>query len=82
MPLSRYAMFRIPPTLKAEKRDHVGNEVAQYLEEMANRLGKEGWEFIGVHQVGLERPPGCLTAFSGRSGIPEIHYIAAFRREL
>jgi hypothetical protein len=39
--------------------------VAEQLENIINAYAEKGWEFVGMHDVTIEIPPGCIGGLLG-----------------
>lgn len=73
--LHEYKMVQIPPTIALQTKEK-GNEAALYLEQLTNKMAKEGWEFYRVDPVGIYTPGGCL----GGQGQTSQYNVVTFRR--
>lgn len=76
----QYSMIQVPPTVSVREKDYKGREAAEYLEQKANVMAEDGWEFYRVDSVGVQIQPGCLGALQGKSTAQEVFYVITFRR--
>ena len=75
-----YRMVQIPPTITVKPA--AGNEAAIYLQSIVNENAAQGWEFIRVDTIGINVPPGCLTALLGGQSTTQHYYVVTFRRNV
>lgn len=75
-----YKMVYLSLAFSAPEVDQGGDEVALYLQSVANEQAAEGWEFYRVDALGAAGQLGRLaTLFGGGSG-QRTYYVATFRR--
>ena len=60
-----YKMVQIPPNIEVRGAPK-GQEAAWYLQDIVNKMAKEGWEFYRVDEVGVVVQPGCLGMLFGQ----------------
>ncbi|MEM4723488.1 MAG: hypothetical protein QXP01_00575 [Candidatus Hadarchaeum sp.] len=74
-----YKMVQIPPTIKV-KGAATGQEAAVYLQDLANQMAADGWEFYRVDTVGVVIAPGCLGSLLGKREELVHYFVVTFRR--
>ncbi len=75
-----YKMVQIPPNIRVSASVERGQEAAWYLQDLVNRLAKEGWEFYRVDTVGVISEPGCLGQLLGQKATLVEYFVVTFRR--
>ncbi|WP_445399897.1 hypothetical protein [Zobellella sp. An-6] len=75
-----YKMVQVPPNISVEKKNHKGNEAAAYLQDIANTMANDGWEFYRIDSVGVSVQPGCFGALTGSRAEQSLYYVISFRR--
>ncbi|MGR7921899.1 hypothetical protein ACU6RQ_12470 [Zobellella denitrificans] len=75
-----YKMVQVPPNISVEKKNHKGNEAAAYLQNIANDMAEQGWEFYRIDSVGVSVQPGCFGALTGSRVEQSLYYVISFRR--
>lgn len=75
-----YKMVQVPPNVSVEKKSHKGNEAAAYLQNIANNMADDGWEFYRIDSVGVSVQPGCFSAMFGGKAEQSLYYVISFRR--
>lgn len=75
-----YKMVQIPQAVSQSqaRKKRTDREAADYLEELANTMAADRWEFEGLESMDVVTPPGCLGF-----GQPQRRsvYVATFRRD-
>lgn len=79
-PLYEYYMVQIPSNFAAQQNQTSGHEIAAYVQEWANRLASEGWEFYRIDTMGMTEVPGCLGGLFGGQATHTQYSIMTFRR--
>jgi hypothetical protein len=74
-----YSMAQVPPNIEVRGRAR-GQEAANYLQEVCNQYGAQGWEFYRVDTIGVLHSPGCLAALFGQRSVAVDYYVITFRR--
>ncbi len=77
--LHEYTTVQIPPAIRVQGAAK-GTEAAAYLEEVANRMSRDGWEFHRIDTVGVVESPGCLAGLLGARQIVRDFFVVSFRR--
>lgn len=75
----QYSMIQVPPNVKVSGTAR-GNEAATYLQDLANKMAGDGWEFYRVDTIGVVQTPGCLAALLGAKQLVVDYYVITFRR--
>ena len=65
-PKYEYKMVQVPPNIVVQAEEQQGQEAAHFLQALANKWAREGWEFYRVDTVGVVTPAGCLGALLGQ----------------
>lgn len=78
----QYKMVQVPPNIQVTASAHKGNEAAAYLEDIINKMAREGWEFYRIDSVGVDLKQGCLSAFFGPKSILTTYYVISFRKPI
>jgi len=73
-------MVQIPSNFAAQQNTTTGNEIAAYVQDWANRLSGEGWEFYRIDTMGMTEVPGCLGGLFGGQSTHTQYSIMTFRR--
>jgi len=81
-PMYKYKMVQVPPDIRVQAKDHKGNEAADYLEEIVNSCGQEGWDFYRVDAIGVSVKPGCLAGLFGQKEALNTYYVVSFRKPI
>jgi hypothetical protein len=77
-PPYEYYMVQIPSTFAGRQGQTTGTEIASYVQEWANKLAAQGWEFYRIDSMGMTEMPGCLSFGSGSTYTQ--YSIMTFRR--
>jgi len=80
-PRFEYRMVQVPPNIVVQAEQKQGQEAAQFLQALANKWAKDGWEFYRVDTVGVVTPAGCLGALLGQQSQVTSFYVVTFRRD-
>ncbi len=75
-----YYMLQIPSNFAARQNTTAGNEIAAYVQDWANRLSSDGWEFYRIDTMGMTEMPGCLGGLFGGQATHTQYSIMTFRR--
>ena len=75
-----YYMVQIPSNFAVQEGQAQGHEIAAYVQEWANKLAAQGWEFYRIDSMGMTVAPGCLTALLGGGHQYTQYAIMTFRR--
>lgn len=78
--LYEYYMLQVPSNFAAQQNTTTGHEIATYVQEWANRLASEGWEFYRIDSMGMMETPGCLSGLFGGQASYTQYSIMTFRR--
>ena len=78
--LYEYYMVQIPSNFAAQQNTTSGHEIASYVQDWANRLSAEGWEFYRIDTMGMTEVPGCLAGLFGGQASHTQYSIMTFRR--
>jgi hypothetical protein len=54
---------------------------AQYLQEQANQMAAQGWEFYQVNDIDVLSSPGCLASLLGGKQTVLSYSVAIYRRQ-
>jgi hypothetical protein len=75
-----YYMLQLPSNILVSGKRIEGHELATFLQEKANELSKQGWEFYRIDQLNAVANPGCLGSLfgGGQQFVP--YSIMTFRR--
>lgn len=76
-----YYMVQIPSNFSAREGQVQGQEIAAYVQEWANKLAAQGWEFYRIDTMGMTVAPGCLTVLLGGGQSYMQYSIMTFRRQ-
>ena len=76
-----YQMVQIPPNISMRSKDVRGQEAAAYLQDLANQMSRDGWEFYRVDTVGVVTSPGCLGSLFGAKTALTEYFVVTFRRQ-
>lgn len=74
-----YKMVQVPPNIVVKKGEG-SQAAAQYLEQVAGDMAKQGWEFYRVDSIGVAEQPGCLMGLLGQKTEWVQYYVMTFRR--
>jgi hypothetical protein len=77
-PAYEYYMVQIPAHFSAQEGQVQGQEIAAYVQEWANKLAAQGWEFYRIDSMSMTVNPGCAFFSSGPQFIQ--YSIMTFRR--
>lgn len=80
-PNYEYYMVQIPSNFAAKQGQTVGTEIANYVQEWANKLATQGWEFYRIDSMGMTEVPGCLAGLFGGQANHTQYSIMTFRRQ-
>jgi hypothetical protein len=75
-----YYMIQLPSNIALDARRVQGNELAMFVQDWANRLSNEGWEFYRIDNMNVIEQPGCLSSLFGASQQFIPYSIMTFRR--
>lgn len=75
-----YKMMQIPPTIQMRDKAYKGHEAAAYLEELANQMAAEGWQYMRTDPIGVRVNPGCLGKLFGHREQELVYYVIIFRK--
>jgi hypothetical protein len=75
-----YYMVQLPSNFAARQNTTAGNEIAGYVQDWANRLSADGWEFYRIDTMGMTETPGCLGGLFGGQATHTQYSIMTFRR--
>lgn len=75
-----YKMIQVPPNINVDKKKHKGNEAAAYLENIANDMASDGWEFCRIDSFGVTVQPGCFGAMGGSKTEQSLYHVISFKR--
>jgi hypothetical protein len=73
-----YKMVQLPPVFAPQEGHQEHDEVARYLQTVANEQAEQGWEFYRIDAIGAAGRSGLLAALFGHK--LQHHYVATFRR--
>ena len=79
-PSFEYYMVQIPSNFAARQNSTAGNEIAAYVQEWANKLAAQSWEFYRIDTMGMTETPGCLAGLFGGQASHTQYSIMTFRR--
>ncbi|HEV7889630.1 MAG TPA: hypothetical protein VGP08_03275 [Pyrinomonadaceae bacterium] len=79
-PAYEYYMVQIPSNFAAQQNTTQGHEIAAYVQDWANRLAEQGWEFYRIDTMGMTEVPGCLGGLFGGQNTHTQYSIMTFRR--
>jgi len=74
-------MVQIPPTILVKDKSKRNTVAASYLEDIANQMAAQGWEFYRVDTIGVAENPGCLDSLFGANKRVFHYYVVTFRME-
>ncbi|QKS26558.1 DUF4177 domain-containing protein [Vreelandella titanicae] len=77
-----YKMIQVPPNVSVASKGRKGNEAADYLESVVNKMADDGWEFQRVDAIGIHVQPGCFGGIFGKGAEQEHYYVITFRKPL
>jgi hypothetical protein len=78
----QYKMAQIPPHIAVDTKQKSDDVAAQYLQTVANKFAKEGWEFFRVDTITVTVQPTCLQLIFGQRMTTNAYYVITFRREV
>ena len=73
-------MVQIPANFSAQEGQVQGNEIATYVQDWANKLAAQGWEFYRIDSMSMTVAPGCMTSLFGGGHQYMQYSIMTFRR--
>jgi hypothetical protein len=80
-PTYEYYMVQVPSNFAAQQGQTSGNEIASYVQEWANKLAAQGWEFYRIDSMSMTETPGCLGGLLGGGNSYTQYSIMTFRRQ-
>jgi hypothetical protein len=79
-PRYEYHMIQAPSNFAFNAKEVQGGEIANYVQEWANRMASDGWEFYRIDNMSMTVAPGCLSALFGAKHEYVQYSILTFRR--
>jgi hypothetical protein len=77
----QYKMVQVPPSV-AGKLSGGGEEAAEYLQDIANKMAADGWEFQRMDAMTVVKPVGCFGLVMSAKGETVSVYVMTFAKPI